>query len=86
MPVPAQVRLVIGDHHEMERSRRDDVLTTRAEVLLARRIGLHRADRHPEKIAHATTARIATSATIMAAMSAALLFCSRKGLKPTGER
>ncbi len=82
----AEVRLVIGDHDEMEGARRDDVLTSGADVVLASRVGLDRAHGHPEKIAHATTARIATSATTIAAISAALLFCSRNGLKPTVER
>ena len=70
----------------MKRARRNGVLTAGAEVVLTGGVGLHRGDRHPEKIAHATTAKIAISAMTMAAMSAALLSCSRNGLKPTLER
>lgn len=86
MPVPAQVGLVVGDHNEVKSARRDGLLTARAQVILAGRIGLDGSDRHPEKIAHATTATIAISAMTIAAISAALLFCSRNGLKPTLER
>ena len=68
----AQIRLEIGHHDEMEGPRADRHLTARAEVLLARGIGLDRGDGHPEKIAHASTAKIATNAITMAAMSAAL--------------
>ena len=77
---------MVGDYHEVKHARRDGVLTARAEVLLASGIGLDGGNRHPEKIAHATTATIAISAMIIAAISAALLFCSRNGLKPTLER
>lgn len=57
----------------MKHSGFDAELASRAHVHLARRVGLHRGDGHPEKIAHATTARIATNAITMAAMSAASL-------------
>lgn len=86
MPVPAQVRFVVGDNNEMKGAGRNRVLASRADVGLAGRIRLDGSDRHPEKIAHATTARIAISAMTIAAMSAALLFCSRNGLNPTLER
>jgi hypothetical protein len=86
MPVPAQVRLVIGNDHEMKDAWRNGVLTAWAEVVLACGVWLNGGDRHPEKIAHATTAKIATRAMTIAAMSAAFLFCSRNGLKPTLER
>jgi hypothetical protein len=72
MPVPSQIWLVVGHYYQMEGAGGDDGLTTGADVLLARRIGLHRGDRHPEKIAHARTAKIATNATTSATMSAVL--------------
>jgi len=67
-----QIRLQIRHHDEVEGSGADGHLTAGADVLLARRIGLHRGDGHPEKIAHASTAKMATNAITMAAMSAAL--------------
>ncbi len=72
MPVPSQIGLVVGHDYQMESSGGDDGLTAGADVLLARRIGLHRGDGHPEKIAHARTANIATNATTIATMSAVL--------------
>jgi len=86
MPVPAQVRLIIGNDDEMEHSGDDAQLTSGAGVFLACRVWLHRRDGHPEKIAHARTATIATSAMTIAAMSAVLFSWSRKGLKPTVAR
>ena len=82
----AQVRLFVGNHHQMKSARWNDVLAPRADVVLAGCVGLDGGDCHPEKIAHATTAMIAIRATTTAAMSAALLSCSRNGLKPTLER
>ena len=73
MPVPSQVGVVVGHDDNVKRAGRDDGLTARADVLLARRVGLHRGDGHPEKIAHARTANIATNATTTATMSAVLL-------------
>jgi len=72
MPVPSQVWLIVGHHDQMEGSGKDAQLAPGADVLLARRVGLDRGDRHPEKIAHARTARIATRARTIAAMSATL--------------
>jgi hypothetical protein len=72
MPVPSQVGLVVGHDNEMKCAGRDDGLAARADVLLAGRVGLHRGDGHPEKIAHARTAKIATNATTTATMSAVL--------------
>lgn len=86
MPVAAQVGLVVGHNDDMKGPWWNGVLTARTEVVLAGGVGLNRGDRHPEKIAHATTETIAISAITMAAMSAALLFCSRNGLNPTLER
>jgi len=86
MPVSAQVRLLIGNDNEMKDAWRNGFLTAGAEVVLAGGVGLDGGDRHPEKIAHATTAKIATRAMTIAAMSAAFFFCSRNGLNPTLER
>lgn len=72
MPVPSQIGLVVGHDHQMESAGGDNGLTAGADVLLARRVGLHRGDGHPEKIAHARTAKIAANATITATMSAVL--------------
>ena len=72
MPVPAKVGFVIGNDHQMKRAGRDDHRAAGADVLLARRVGLHRGDGHPEKIAHARTANIAANATTTATMSAVL--------------
>jgi hypothetical protein len=72
MPVPSEVGLVVGHDNQMKRADRDDGLAARADVLLARRVGLHGGDGHPEKIAHARTANIATNATTKATMSAVL--------------
>ena len=86
VPVTSQIGLVVGHDDEVEGARTDDRLTTGAQVLLACRIGLHRGDGHPEKIAHASTAKMATSATTMATSSAVLFSCSRNGLKPMTAR
>ena len=82
----SQVGPLIGDHHEMEGARRDRLVTAGAEILLGGRIGLDRRDSHPEKIAHANTAIVANTAKTTIAMSAAVLSCSRNGLKPTTKR
>ena len=72
VPMTSQVRLVVRDHDQVKDARKDAQPTTGADVLLASRIGLYRGDCHPEKIAHATTTTIATSAMTIAAMSAML--------------
>jgi len=63
---------VVGHDNQVKRADRDDGLAARADVLLARRVGLYGGDGHPEKIAHARTANIATNATTKATMSAVL--------------
>jgi len=70
--MPAQVRLIIGNDDEMEHSGDDAQLTSGAGVFLACRVRLLRRDGHPEKIAHANTAKIVTNAMTMATMSARL--------------
>jgi hypothetical protein len=72
MPMPSQVWLVVGHDNQMKHAGRDDGIAPGTDVVLARRVGLHGGDGHPEKIAHARTANIATSATTTATMSAVL--------------
>jgi hypothetical protein len=86
VPVTTQVDRIVWDHNEMERARRDRVVTSGADVLLHRLRRLDGADRNPEKIAHAMTANVARMATTTMTMSIALLSCSRNGLKPTSRR
>jgi len=73
VPVATQVRLIVGHHDQMKGPGKNAQLTPGTDVLLARRIGLNRGDGHPEKIAHARTAKIATRARAIATMSATLL-------------
>lgn len=72
VPVPSQVGLVIGHDNQVEHPGGDGQLASGADVLLARRVCLDGGDRYPEKIAHARTAKIATRAMTIAAMSAPL--------------
>ena len=69
MPVTSQVGLFVGDHDQVERAGGDLVLTPGTEILLGGRIGLDRCDGHPEKIAHAMTAKVARMATTTMRMS-----------------
>ncbi len=86
MPVTSKVGGLIRDHDEMESPGRDGELASRAQILLGRRIGLHRGDGYPEKIAHASTTNAAIRPMMSIAMSALFLFESRKGLKPILQR
>ena len=86
MPVSSHVDFVIGDDHQMKSPCGDDVVTSRADVVLPRLIRLYRADGYPEKIAHAMTASVAITAMTTMTTSTALARCSRKGLKPTPGR
>lgn len=86
MPVPAQVDVVVGYNHQVEHPRRNGLLAARAEVLLSRLVGLDRSDGHVERIAHAITPIVASSASTTMTTSSAVLSCSRKGLKPTPRR
>jgi hypothetical protein len=79
----AHVDGIVGDHHYVECAGRDEVVTTRAEVLLHRLVRLDRSNCYPE-IAHATSANVTTMATTTRTMSNAVLRCSLNGLKPTG--
>ncbi len=86
MPVTAQVGRLVRDHNEMERARWDRRLASRAEVLLLRLVGLDRIDGYVEKIAHAMTANVASTAMTTTAMSRADFSWARKGLNPTSKR
>ena len=63
---------MVGNDYQMKHAGWDDRRAAGADVLLARGVGLHRRDGHPEKIAHARTANIAANATTTATMSAVL--------------
>ena len=82
MPVTAQVRSVVGHDDEVESALGNHLFASRADVLLPGGIGLNRADRHPEKIAHKTSAIAAPTASTTMTMSKTVLRCSRNGLKP----
>lgn len=85
MPVPSEIRLVVGDDHEMEGAGRNRQLTPWAQVLLAGGVGLDGADRYPENIAHNTRAMAVATVTTTSTRSKTVLSCSRKGLKPMVE-
>ena len=61
-------------------------MAARAEVLLLRLVGLDRGDGHVERIAHAITPIVASTASTTITMSSTVLSWSRKGLKPTPRR
>src|SRR5690606_36057374 len=92
MPVAAQVRSLIRDHHEMEGAGGDRRFTSRADVGLAGSVWLDGCDRHlevpppehghPPKKPHATRATVTATAVTRRATSMIPLFCSRNGLKP----
>ncbi len=86
MPVTTHVCRLVRDHNEMERAGRDGRLASRAEVLLLRLVGLDRIDGYVEKIAHAMTANVASTAMTTTAMSRADFSWARKGLNPTSKR
>jgi hypothetical protein len=83
MPVPAQVGLVVGNDDHMEGSGRDRVVAARADVFLPGLVGLDGRDGYVGRIAHTIAAMAAAPARTITTMSAALLSCFRKGLKPT---
>ncbi len=86
MPVTTHVGRLVWNDHEMERARRDGRLASRAEVLLLRLVRLDRVDGYVEKIAHAITANVASTAMTTTAMSRADFSWARKGLNPTSKR
>lgn len=78
-----ELRLEVGDDDEMALADFDETVTSRAEVLLARRIRLHRGDDlYPERAAHSTSTTATRMVPATMAMSTAFLRCWRKGLKP----
>ena len=83
VPVTSHFDGVVGDHHDMKGPREDGVVTAGADIGLHRLIRLDGVDVHPAKIAHAMTARMASTAKTTIAMSSAVFWCSRNGLKPT---
>lgn len=86
MPVTSQLRFMVRDDHEVKSAFGDREIAPGAQILLARSIGLHRADRYPEKIAHNTKAIALPMASTTMNMSKDVIFCSRNGLKPMVER
>ncbi len=86
MPVTTQVGCLVRDHNEMERARRDSHFASRAEVLFLCLVGLDRIDGYVEKIAHAMTANVASTAMTTTAMSRTDFSWARKGLNPTSKR
>lgn len=82
MPVTAQVRFLGRHHYEMEGARRDRVVTTGTDVLLARLIGLHRSNCHLGKTAHTITAIVARIPKTTMTTSNTLFSCFRNGLNP----
>jgi len=83
VPVASLVGGLVGDDDEVEHSGLDAQIATWAQIRLGGGIGLDRGDRHPEKIAHTTTAIVASAAPTTMTMSRVDLSCRRKGLKPT---
>lgn len=86
MPVATHVGRLVRNDHQMERARRDRQLAPRAEVLLLGLVGLDRIDGYVEKMAHAMTAKVESTAITTMTMSRADFSCSRKGLNPTSKR
>jgi hypothetical protein len=86
MPVTTQVGRFVRNDHKMECARRDSQLAARAEVFLLCLIGLDQIDGYVEKIAHAITANVASTAMTTTAMSRADFSWVRKGLNPTPKR
>lgn len=88
VPMSAQVRGIVGHHHEMKGSRRDGEIATGTQVVLHRLVGLDRGHGglfYPNR-AHAITARVAATARTTITMSRTERSCSRKGLNPTSRR
>ena len=72
VPVSPHVHGVVGNDYEVEDSRWDRVVTSRAEILLHGLVGLDRRHGYVPKIAHAMTPMVARTATTNMAMSSAL--------------
>ena len=82
VPVPAQVRLVLGHYHQMEPAPGDDAPAPRTQVGLGRRRWLDGADGQPPRNAHTTRAAVRASAPATKKMSAARRRRLRNGLNP----
>lgn len=88
MPMPSQIRMVFGDHHDVTLARLDEALAAGAQVSLAGGIALHRYDdlvvesAHPPVTAHTTSTTATTSVAIMMPMSRFDRRWRRNGLKP----
>ena len=78
----SQVGCVIGHHNYVKSSFGYRLIAAGANVRLAGCIRLNRADGHPEKIAHSTSAIADPIAAITMMMSTTDVSCSRNGLKP----
>jgi len=76
---------VVRDNHQVKCAWRDRSLATRAQVLLARLIGLDGTDGYVENNAHAISASAVPTASTTIAMSSSELFCWRNGLNPIPE-
>ena len=86
MPVTTHVGLLVRNDYKMECARRDRQLAPRAEVFFLGLVGLDRVDGYVEKIAHAITANVESTAITTIAISRTDVSCSRKGLNPTSKR
>ncbi len=86
MPMTTHVGRLVRNHDKMERARRDRQLASRAEVFLLCLVRLDQIDGYVEKIAHAITANVASTAMTTTAMSRADFSWVRKGLNPTPKR
>lgn len=84
MPMATQIGGVVRDDYQVKGPWWDAQITSGAQVILARLIRLDGGDRHPEKIAHPITSKVAARASTTMTMSAVLRLCSRNGLKPIG--
>lgn len=72
VPVTTHVDSIVGNNDEVKRPCRDRVVAARADILLDCLIRLHWYDRHPEKMAHAITANVTSTAITTMAMSNAV--------------
>jgi len=86
MPVTTEIGSILRDHDQMEGARRDGVVTSGADVLLACLVGLDRGDGYLGKTAHTMTAMVARMPRTTRTTSSAVFSWLRKGLNPTTRR